>query len=69
MAGKHSETSSGIFGSGFSYINVPGPALSPLTMGQLVDEAARKWSDSEYFYDVPMDTRLTFSQLKNEVKI
>ena len=68
IALKNSSGVSRVFEMGLSYVNNPGPPLKKLTMGQLVDKAAKKWGNSECCYDVQRNRRLNFGQLKNEVK-
>jgi hypothetical protein len=51
-----------------SYWHSPGTEpLSPLTLGQLLDVAARRWGDREAVVSVFQNHRVTFKQVRDKV--
>ncbi|XP_069678061.1 medium-chain acyl-CoA ligase ACSF2, mitochondrial-like isoform X1 [Periplaneta americana] len=50
-----------------SYWHTPGKTpLSPLTIGQLIDQAAEKWGEKEAFVSLYQDQRFTFREIKEK---
>lgn len=53
-----------------SYVSVPGETpLLGMTIGQMIDEAARKYGDNEALVVPFQNIKRTYKQLKEEVRI